>query len=386
MKRVIAALMRGVLNAAYWLFTRAPRRNLVAFLSRQSLKRSHDFERLGAAFTQEDGWEVCFLQKTLDNGVASKLGYAFHMLREVKLLARCKICFVEGYDPALSMLDLESVDLGGGAPNHTAPTSPVVFQLWHAGGMFKKFGYQIVDTPQGRSAQDAQLFRMHRNYSWVVCSGEGVRDVYARALGCPVERVVALGRPSCDALYEDAEQGRARALRAYPELASGRPVVVFAPTLRRNGQQRPFDALRTQLEGSDWAQRYTLLWSDHPVVHEDERVSTVDLMRVADIVVTDYSSVVYDAALLKLPFAFYVPDLDEYRASPGMNTDPGVVCPGLSLADAGELRAFIDAVVADAGTYPQQQADAFIGDALSACSPGSTQRIVDFALQQVGES
>lgn len=387
MKRFVARALSGILNFFYHRYAHAPRRNLIVFLSRQSKKRSEDFKRLQKACGALDGWEVVSLQKVLGEGLFSKIGYAFHMISEARAIAQCRICFVEGYDLTLSMLELDGTDLGGDCVNHVVPNEPVVLQVWHAGGMFKKFGYQTLGSAEGRSVEDAQLFHMHRNYSWIVCSGEDARPTFAKAFGYPIERVVALGRPSCDALYESGQKSIERVRKACPQvLDEGKPVIVFAPTLRRTKEPRPFDSLRDVLEKKSWSKGYTLIWSDHPVMHEDRVLTTRDFMRVADLIVTDYSSVVYEAALLKLPFAFYIPDIEAYRKSPGLNTDPALACPKLSFFNVEDLCSFIDECTGKQKHYPVEQAEAFIGQTLSACSPGSTDRIVQFALDQVKRS
>ncbi len=388
MKRLFVSALRALLNARYRRYAKHPRRNAVLFLSRQSNKLSQDFALLKDAVDKQGGWESIACIKMLDGGLVAKLGYALHMLQEVKLLAQCRICFVEGYNPALSLLDMQSKQLPGNARNNTVPVQPVVIQLWHATGMYKKFGFLATGTSEGRSEEDAQLFCMHRNYSWIITSGEAACEPYAQALGYPVKRCVALGHPSCDLLYGDAAPAKRRAQERYPQLAGhSKPVILFAPTLHRTQEETSFDELRRVLEASPWSQDYELLWSYHPVLTpgDTQRVPTSVLLRSADLLVTDYSSIVYDAALLKCPVAFYVPDIDEYRASPGLISDPALSSPQICQATPQEFMDFADACLKH-GAYPQPALDAFIGSSLSACQPGSTQRILDFALEQAAAS
>lgn len=384
MKRFFVSVLRALLNARYRRYAKRPCRNAILFLSRQSNKLSQDFALLKDAAAKLPGWECITCVKMLDGGLAAKVGYALHMLREVKLLAQCRICFVEGYNPALSLLDMQSCELGGGARNSTVPVEPVVIQLWHATGMYKRFGFLATGTSEGRSEEDAQLFCMHRNYSWIVTSGESAREPYAQALGYPVERCVALGHPSCDLLYGDPAPAQKRAQERYPQLVGHKkPVILFAPTLHRTQEETSFDELRRALEASPWSQDYELIWSYHPVLTPGDtgRAPTSVLLRSADLLVTDYSSIVYDAALLKCPVAFYVPDIDEYRASPGLISDPVASSPQVCQSTPQKFMDFADACL-KRGEYPQEALDAFIGDSLSACQPGSTQRILDFALRQ----
>ena len=389
MKRLAVKLLKALFNQRYRAACRKPRTNTVLFLSRQSNTLSPDFKLLRDEFENVEGWDTVTCTQMLDGGLGAKISYALHMFKEVELLAQCRICFVEGYNPSLSLLDLESTELNSGTFNHTAPNKPLVFQLWHASGMYKKFGLLAVGTSEGRSQESVELFQMHRNYSWIVCSGESAREPYAAAFGYPVERTVALGRPSCDLLYEDGAPQVARVHARYPQLAepNHKPMILFAPTLHRTQDVTSFDTLRTALEASEWASRYELVWSYHPVLTpgDTERIPTGTLLRCADLLVTDYSSIIYDAELLGVPSAFYIPDIDEYRESPGLITDPVLTSPGICLSSPEELMRFADDCL-NGGTYPQKELDSFIGESLSACTPGSAKRIVEFALAKAEEA
>ena len=70
-------------------------------------------------------------------------------------------------------------------------------------------------------------------------------------------------------------------------------------------------------------------YSDRLFDLSDERLS--ELLYVADVLVTDYSSCFYDCLLLEKPVVFYVPDKVEYSATRGVQRSvddmaPGIVC------------------------------------------------------------
>ncbi len=375
----------------------------------------------------------------LEKGLAGAVELVARMFGDARALARCRLCFVEGYNPALSLLDMEcetavngtrnascetrgesiretarkrpgdaargtlhaAVANDGGmqeaspqekTPNDRFPLRPIVIQIWHAAGHFKNFGFEALDTPEGRSRDDARIFRMHANYSWIACSGDGARAGFAQAFGYPPARVVSLGHPSFDELYEAPDASLARAFAAYPWLKNcDKPIIVYAPTLKRKHGDDLFTKLKQELNRDPRSQGYAFIWSLHPVNIEGANVqaTTRDFLRCASLLVTDYSSVVYDAALLGLPFAFYIPDIEDYRVSPGLATDPEKRAPGLCVKSADDLLGFLDSSFkggTQAQNYPVAERDAFVGTTLSACGPGSTARILDFALTRVEEA
>lgn len=80
-------------------------------------------------------------------------------------------------------------------------------------------------------------------------------------------------------------------------------------------------------------------------------VSLID----ADIVITDYSSIVYEAYLLGKLVGFYIPDIQYYRLSPGLNADPLELCPGLVADTPEQLAAMLASWAAEPSAYPHQQ-------------------------------
>ena len=54
------------------------------------------------------------------------------------------------------------------------------------------------------------------------------------------------------------------------------------------------------------------------------------LMQVSDCLISDYSSVIFDYSLLNKPMISYIPDIQEYKQSIGLNINfddfPGPIC------------------------------------------------------------
>lgn len=72
-----------------------------------------------------------------------------------------------------------------------------------------------------------------------------------------------------------------------------------------------------------------------------EGLSTIWALSVVDYVITDYSTVAFEAGLLSKKVLFYVPDIEEYRCSPGLNVDPVRDLPSISYTDADSLGAAV---------------------------------------------
>ena len=363
MRKAFVTFSKEVFNALYRTFNKGERRDEVVFLSRQADEPSYDYRELAREF-EARGWQTTMhLKKVTKRNLPS---YTVHVVNEIKLLARCKIAVLDRYDPVISLIDFECErPLGFKSKIHDEfPTQPVIIQLWHAFGAFKKFGYQSIGTREGHSEEVVDTFNIHRNYSWVVCSGEGVRQAFGHAFSYPVERVVALDRPE----YDELAQRRAE-LDVVQDSANGykRKTVLMAPTLRKSkASEHPFRNLFDTRSDFEESLGSEVVWAFHPLESGLPAPGNAsDDLIACDLVVTDYSSTVFEAYLLGKPVVFFVPDLESYLKSPGLNVNPYEICPHLCAFDASQLTTLIGQFLAEPASYPFEELEAFCSPAFS---------------------
>ena len=323
MQSIVLNVVACLLKAGAAVFGLFPVRRRVVLMSRQSSKPSQDFCLLAEALRKRFPYlevQMCVTEPE----IKAKAQFAGNTVRQLKWARTSSVVVLDGYIPAVSV---------------PKPRPGVtVIQLWHAMGAIKRFGYQCLDTPDGRSSTSARVLRMHRNYDWIVVGGPWAVNDLAAAFDAPVEKVLPLGLPRLDYLCAPAFEGqrdemRTRILGEFPLLANGRKNVVYAPTFRRNDFSFGMHELQQALEFvGDFP--FNFVYAGHPLEDEgdplclpentlaDTGFRTIDLLLVADCVITDYSAIAYEAAALGVPVFFSVSDIEEYRISPGLNVDP----------------------------------------------------------------
>ena len=235
-------------------------------------------------------------------------------------------------------------------------------QVWHALGAMKRVGYSR--SGRGQAAPFGSV--THRNYTDVIVSADSIRPDYAEAFGVAVSRVHATGAPRSDLFFDEAAQAAARA-RLYAEVPAlaGRRVILFAPTFRGETKRTatyPPEFCDLERLGAALAEDDLLVikmhpfvtgrpaipaqWADRVVDLSDTREFN-ELLLVTDVLVTDYSSAIFEYALLGRPVIFYTPDLAAYDHGRGFYYDFSTYTYGPVATDLDRLSDLLRAPTLD---------------------------------------
>mgnify|MGYP001032826705 CR=1 FL=1 len=340
LRLLVAYAARIGLNLVYAPMRLLPRRRKVVMISREHTRVPDDFVDLADAIHRaEPGVKVVTLVRMVPPGVLGKIGYSFHMLAQLYHVATSRVLIIDTYAMVASLL------------HHGKGLT--VMQIWHALGAFKKFGLSILGHSEGRDRRLAQAMRMHHGYDLVLASAEACRPAYAEAFGVAHDRIAVAPLPRVDHLRnpEAVEATRERVFAVHPHLR-GKRIAVFAPTFRLDGTVTVDAAELTRALEPLGVHTVVKL---HPLMTADfgadvdvaHGFSTQDLLCVADLFITDYSSVLYEATVLGVPCYFLTPDLDEYLASRDFYLDYRQGLPGPIVRD---VTALAQAVAASEAT------------------------------------
>lgn len=375
----VYSLAAKLIAIAYRVFAMLPLQNKVAFFSRQGKEKSLDFamleEALMAAMPNVKV-AVCVSEPESK----SKCAFFASLPRMIYHVATARVCVLEGYIPAVSVPDLRK--------------GTKVVQLWHAMGAIKKFGLQSVGTRAGRSKDAAQKMKMHVNYDYIIAAGEGAKPAYAEAFGYGENTVRSLGMPRMDYLLdESARSSRSYAMRKlgekYDFLNAHQLKILYAPTMRQGSAG--WMASETQKLAEAFSHKdCVLIVAGHPLdaataadrqikdAHYASDAKSIDLLGFVDCVITDYSAVAFEAFVAEKPVWFYVPDIEDYRKTPGLNIDPEIDFPDVAFRDAASLAECIVASASESRYQSPDQFNAFCSRYFGNVSVGSTQRLAEF--------
>ncbi|WP_170843116.1 bifunctional glycosyltransferase/CDP-glycerol:glycerophosphate glycerophosphotransferase [Streptomyces oceani] len=231
-------------------------------------------------------------------------------------------------------------------------------QTWH-GTPLKRIGLDLADSAYANQEYLAQLPARAAQWSLLLSPNSFSTPILRRAFGYAGE-ILESGYPRNDLLYAADRHKRARQVRERLDIPTGHRVVLYAPTWRDDNRYDRANGRFDMRLDPDAAR--AALGTDHVLlVRKHYRVADAvpgaghgfvrdvsawpdiaELLLIADVLVTDYSSLMFDFAHTGRPMFFFTYDLDRYRdVLRGFYFDFAERAPGPLLSDSD---AVIDAL------------------------------------------
>ncbi len=270
-----------------------------------------------------------------------------------------------------------------------------IVQVWHACGAFKRFGRATLEAEWGADQIFLEWVPIHANYDLTLVSSASIAPIYAEAFGQSVETIsAAFGIPRTDALLSSPRRDAAeRAVRERLGLHDERTTILYAPTFRGadlKGAAAP-ELLDIAALHRVLSSEYRLIVRLHPFVKSAMRIppevgdfvvdasaepDVNEVMLAGDILVSDYSSIIFEYALLNRPMAFLAPDLAAYERERGFFFDYRTGVPGPVMEETEQLARWIQAK-----KFDLQRVRAFAATSFDVMDGRATERFVsDVAL------
>jgi CDP-glycerol glycerophosphotransferase (TagB/SpsB family) len=225
-------------------------------------------------------------------------------------------------------------------PTFTHLPDQKVLQTWH-GTMLKRIG---LDRPDIDLLSRTQTAVEIKKWDFLLSQNPHSSQVFPSAYRWSDE-LWEEGYPRNDVLWsQDADT-----IRKILGIEDGRKVVLYSPTWRET-QQQMVDFFDPKWLAAQLGDNFTLLVRGHaktvryPKNVETDTVIDVttypdigELFLISDILITDYSSSMFDFSNTGKPMIFFVPDIEQYRDTRGVYFDLFAKAPGAVVKSAKEL-------------------------------------------------
>ena len=337
LKKALVHTAVGGMKLIYLPLKALPDKRKVTFISRQSDTPSRDIRILEKSI--KDRWDDCEVV-VLSKRLTPSVDYIIHLVKQMYHLSTSRTVILDSYSIPVSVLKHKK--------------NLRIIQMWHAIGSMKCFGYAMIGKEEGRDPDIAHILKMHRNYDLILISSMDFIKDYIEGFGLTKEEVKEKVReiplPKMDYLanHEYMLQRRHELFSEMPSLAEKKNIL-YCPTFRKDVSDYDREKVRTLLDAVNH-DKYNVIYKPHPLSElniNDERLITaikdnIDAIAVSDFVITDYSSIMYEAGIAGKPIYLYAYDWDNYSGKRELNIDLQKEVPAIFTSDPKSIVAAIE--------------------------------------------
>ncbi len=264
-----------------------------------------------------------------------------------------------------------------------------IIQLWHACGAFKTVGFERI----GAKGAPAFNTKVHKCYTHVPVSSPLVVDHYSEAFALDKSHFYPVGVPRTDIFFDEnyKKETVQKMMEEFPLAAKAKRVILYAPTFRGAGAKSayfPMHMLNYKKIG-DYLKKTNsvMIIKMHPFVsnavnipegYEDVFVDASayrevnDILFITDVLITDYSSVIYEMSLLGKPMLFYAFDLKTYVADRGFYEPYETMVPGKIVKNIQELLKALEE-----NDFEEQKLESFVNRNFTYRDGKATDRVIE---------
>lgn len=291
--------------------------NKITFISLESTILTGDFQLVAIDLEKYRDYELNYILVKFEKTLKGYIAYFFSCIHQFFAINTSKVVVL---------------DYNNFVANGFKRKGVTILQLWHATGAIKKFG------------NDAFRDYPINGYDALIVNSEAFKPIFASAFGMQEDQIYVTGIPKTDRFFNPEKKVSDRILleKMYPQI-KGKQVILYAPTFRGK-LFHGFDHMTIDLQKvvSRLSDDYVILYKMHPLISnvhfEDSSrvincndISIRKLFSITDLLISDYSAIIYDFSVFEKPMVFYCPDLDEYSSRVGIYFDyekemPGPIC------------------------------------------------------------
>ncbi len=264
-----------------------------------------------------------------------------------------------------------------------------VLQVWHACGAFKTLGFERV----GKPGEPPFNTRVHKCYTHVPVSSEHSAKHHAEGFAIDERKFYPVGIPRTDIFFDEEYKAavREKDYDEFPACRSAKKVYLYAPTFRGNNVTNawfPFDKFDLDRWGEFLEKEDSVLIIKlHPFVKKRVEIperyrdrildatdyrEVNDILFIVDVLITDYSSIIYEMSLLGKPMLFFAFDRRHYESTRDFYEPYEQLVPGRIVSDFDEL---LEAMEKE--DYDFHKMDAFVKKNFKYTDGKSTDRVID---------
>lgn len=325
MKNIEKEIARVVVKSFSYLFYPLKiKENKITYISYKNNSMPLDMKLISNEISKENIISVKLFMK-VENTITDKIKYFFQLFKQIYHINTSKVVVLDANNFVVSNIKKKE---------HTK-----IVQIWHATGAIKKFG------------NDYKRSYDIKNYDYIITSSSKSIKRMASAFGVEDKIVKPLGVAMTDILFDKVKMRsyKEEMIKKYP-IIDGKKVILYAPTFRGEGI---FDNRAVTIDANkilkEIGEDYVFVYKLHPIIAKSEvekdnpkiiNMSFEDLYKtfsIADILISDYSAIIYDFSILEKQMILFAPDYKQYERDRGFYDNYKETMPGEVVETEKEL-------------------------------------------------
>lgn len=218
-----------------------------------------------------------------------------------------------------------------GAPSYIPfRKSQIIINTWHGGGAYKKVGNSIANNSNWYEKKIQQSF--YRFIPYVISSSKVFTEISSFSFNVPKDKFLPFGMPRNDIFFSNPiKEKYNKKIRTYFNLDDDTFIVLYAPTYRNNPQKPEFEmnlnvpSLISSIQEHFNAAKVCVMFRTHHTINGKYQLNNCldvskyeymqELLCTADMLISDYSSCIWDYSFMYRPCILFTPDLNEYKSN-----------------------------------------------------------------------
>ncbi|MFD1350043.1 CDP-glycerol glycerophosphotransferase family protein [Oceanobacillus caeni] len=259
---------------------------------------------------------ITFKKRPRRRIISFKVGNFIDWIESIYHLATSEKVIVDNYFGFLAVTDFKE--------------NVTCVQLWHAAGAIKQFGLRDLSIENRPPSAFRRFKAVYSRFDYVVIGSDKMAAIFKEGFGIKEKQLLRTGIPRTDFFFDHENlEKAAQSLRRYFPIIDEKKVILYAPTYR--DQELHVQELKMDIEKmyKYFHDDYVLFLSLHPAVkvdiennHPDFAIDVTTyninhLLVIADVLISDYSSIIFEYSLFNKPMVFFAYDIDEYAEERG---------------------------------------------------------------------
>ncbi len=284
----------------FWIPVKEKR---VLLISNFSNELTDNYKCIYDELKKDSSYEIVLLLHKYEKNILGEIKYLIFCMKQAFYINTSQVVIIDTFCITLNYI--------------VQKKKTKVIQIWHASGAYKKFGHDV----QGRTYDLKPV-------DYVLTTSKNINSIYAKALNVKLENVIPLGNPRTDNLFDDEwVKNKNKLLREKYNIKKDEIVVTYAPTLD-NGRNIEKDVfLDINKLHNQFGDKFKIAIKQHTRMNNNIKSKEVinffnekitDVLTVTDVLITDYSSIIFEFLIIKNKLILYVNDLDDYIKNIGI--------------------------------------------------------------------